>query len=406
MSREKSYYERSFLEKQLKYYSSLPEKQKRHFLAMEYERLGWGSKRYLSRVFECDRQTINKGLSELTASGFKPDYSRQRKAGGGRKKKEWSVPPLTKWILAHVEAHTAGNPTNDATWTHLRPKDIALHLKTVHKTHASHTCIRRILAANGYRKRKPPKTIEGGKSPDRHQQFEILFFLVALFMDMDNNPILSIDTKKKEPLGELTRNEAVLSKDGNVPAVNDHDFAHLATGKAIPHGIYDLKQNKGYITLGNSHETAPFVLDNLDWWWQNYGQHQYENASTILILCDSGGANGHRHHLFKKSLQIWARKIGKRIVVAHYPPYCSKYNPIERKLFAHVHRTIQNTILTDLPQVKELMEKTSTQQGLSVEVRINEAFYPTGIKCTAEAICQKRILRHPTLPKLSYTILP
>ncbi len=305
-----------------------------------------------------------------------------------------------------MEAHTAGNPTGDATWTHLRPKDIAAHLKNAHHVHVSHTQIRRILSANGYRKRKPPKTILGGKSPDRNTQFEIIFFLVALFMDMEDNPILSIDTKKKEPLGELTRNEPLLSKEGNVPAVNDHDFAYLATGKAIPQGIFDLKDNKGYITLGNSHETAPFVIDNLDWWWQNYGQFQYENASTILLLCDSGGANGYRHHLFKKSLQIWARKIGKRIVVAHYPPYCSKYNPIERKLFAHVHRTIQNTILTDLPQVKELMEKTSTQQGLSVEVRIHEQFYPTGIKCTPDEICPKRILRHPTLPKLSYTILP
>ncbi len=234
-------------------------------------------------------------------------------------------------------------------------------------------------------------------------------YLVALFGDMENNPIISIDTKKKEVLGQLTRNETVLTKvgkDGKVTEVFDHDFPFLATGKAIPHGIYDLKSNIGYISIGNSHETAAFIIDNLDWWWQEFGQHLYTSATHILILCDSGGANGHRHHLFKKLLQDWAKKIGIKIVVAHYPPYCSKYNPIERRLFAHVHRTIKHTILTEFQQVKELMSKTSTTKGLSVVVRLNEVFYPTKQMSKVEDIDKKRILKHPALPNFSYTILP
>jgi hypothetical protein len=223
---------------------------------------------------------------------------------------------------------------------------------------------------------------------------------------MNHNPMISIDTKKKEVLGQLTRNQPVLSNGNKAPDVYDHDFSFLATGKAIPHGIFDTKLNKGYISIGNSHETAHFVVDNLDWWWQNYGKYLYPKATTILILCDSGGANGHRHHLFKKCLQDWAKKIDKRIVIAHYPPYCSKYNPIERKLFAHVHRTIKNTILTNAEQVKILIMKTSTKKGLSVEVRINDQFYPIKELSRPEDIDKKRILRHPTLPKLSYTILP
>ena len=223
---------------------------------------------------------------------------------------------------------------------------------------------------------------------------------------MQNNPIISIDTKKKEVLGELTRNEAVLCKDGKPPKTKDHDFSHLATGKAIPHGIYDVLLNKGYISIGNTHETADFVVDNLDWWWQNFGKQLYDRASAILILCDCGGANGYRHHLFKKRLQDWAKKIGIRLVIAHYPPYCSKYNPIERRLFAHVHRTIKPTILTDLQQVKELIMKTSTKQGLSVEVRINDVFYPTKQPSNRVMINQKKIFTHPQLPKLSYTIIP
>ena len=144
----------------------------------------------------------------------------------------------------------------------------------------------------------------------------------------------------------------------------------------------------------------------MEWWWEKFGKFEYPKAERILILCDSGGANGHRHHLFKKCLQTLAKKIGKRLVIAHYPPYCSKYNPIKRRLFAQVHRTIKETILTDMEQVKNLMMKTTTKTGLSVEVQINDKFYPLKQPSVPEDIDEKRLFRHPTLPKLSYTILP
>ena len=318
-----------------------------------------------------------------------------------------------------MEPETAGSPT-DATikWTHLRPCDIALHLQKTYQVEVSNGCLKRILYAHNYRKRKPAKTLAIGKSPDREPQFQIILILIALFMEMEDNPIISIDTKKKEVWGALTRNQGVLCKDTKEDTkedskremkgvrVYDHDFSYLATGKAIPHGIFDVKLNEGYLSLGNSHETAEFVVDNLAWWWENYGQHLYPDARRILILCDSGGANGYRHHLFKKCLQGWAKKIGKKLVIAHYPPSCSKYNPIERRLFAQVHRTIAETILTDLEQVQELMMKTATKTGLSVKVRISDKFYPLKQPSAAEDIDPKRILRHPTLPKLSYTILP
>lgn len=167
-----------------------------------------------------------------------------------------------------------------------------------------------------------------------------------------------------------------------------------------------MKLNEGYLSLGNSHETARFVVDNLEWRWENFGKYEYPKAMRVLILCDSGGTNEHRYHLFKKCLQDLARKIGEKLVICHYPPYCSKYNPIEGRLFAQVHRTIAESILTDLEQVKELMKKTATKTGLSVEVRINAKFCPLKQPSSIEDIDAKRILRHPTLPKLSYTILP
>ena len=298
-------------------------------------------------------------------------------------------------------------PTDETIkWTHLRYCDIALYLQKSYQAEVETDCIKRILYLNGYRKRKPAKTLATGASPDRSEQFRIISFLLALFRLMGENPIISIDTKKKEVLGVLTRNETVFTKGDEPIRVYDHDYPYLGSGKVIPHGIYDMKLNEGYLSLGNSHETAGFVVDNLEWWWETFGKYEYPKATRILILCDSGGANGHRHHLFKKCLQKLARKIDKKLVIAHYPPYCSKYNPIERRLFAQVQRTIKETILTDLDQVKELMEKTVTTTGLRVEVRINEKYYPLKQPSKAEEVDNKRILRHPTLPKLSYTILP
>jgi len=324
-----------------------------------------------------------------------------------KEKKEESIIHLTEWILSYVSKNTAGSPTDDRVkWTHLRPADISRYIAANHKTQISNGQVKRILKQNGYCKRKPVKSLATGKSPNREEQFRIIIHITALFMNMPNNPMLSIDTKKKEELGQLTRNEPVMCKDGISPDVYDHDYTYLATGKAIPVGIYDIKQNKGFISIGNSHETATFLVDNLTWWWNNYGAFDYPESTTLLLFCDCGGANGYRHHLFKKLLLNLAREIGIRIVVVHYPPYCSKYNPIERKLFSHVHKTIQGTILTDIQQVKELMQKTFTSTGLTIVVRVVDKLYKTGILSCKEELDQNRILKHPVLPELSYTILP
>ena len=252
----------------------------------------------------------------------------------------------------------------------------------------SHGVIKRILKQAGYVKRKPSKSIAIGKSPHREEQFRIINFLIAVFSDMENNPILSIDTKKKERLGLLTRGQAVLSNQ-NVP-LYDHDFDYLSDGKVIPQSIYDPRHNKGYITIGTNHETAEFIADNLIWWWETFGIHLYPDATQILLLCDSGGANSYRHHAFKKELLRVAKTLDKIIVVTHYPPYCSKYNPIERRLFCHMERALDGAILTSHEQVKTLFQRTKTRnvsQPLSVEVRIESKQYQIGLKTKKEDIC-------------------
>jgi len=307
-----------------------------------------------------------------------------------------------------VESHTAGSPVDEKVkWTYLKPQEIAQEYKETHGVGISKKVVKRILKQAGYVKRKPSKSIAIGKSPHRKEQFQIIKFLTSLFTKMENNPILSIDTKKKERLGLLTRGQAILSNQ-NVPLF-DHDYDYLSEGKVVPQAIYDIEQNKGYITIGTNYETADLIADNLIWWWETFGLNLYPDATQMLILCDSGGANSYRHHAFKKALLRAARTINKIIVVAHYPPYCSKYNPIERRLFCHVERTLDGSILSSYEQVKTLFQRTKTQnvnQPLSVEVRIEDKQYQIGLKTKKQDIDWNRIYQHPDLPQFNYFIKP
>ena len=253
-----------------------------------------------------------------------------------------------------------------------------------------------------YKYRKARKTLSTGHFESRDLQFEIIFELILLVSL--NCPIISIDCKKKELLGNLYREGKLLSTGER--HVYDHDYTNLAEGKVIPHGIYDLFLNKGYISIGASAETASFICDNLLWWWSEFGIHQYPDATRIVILCDAGGGNSYRHHAFKKYLQQLAQEIGIEIMVSHYPPYCSKWNPIEHRLFCHVHRTMQGTILTSYEVVKEVIQNTTTSTGLTVVVRLNLENYHTKIKTTADEVDSNRIKFHQNIPKLNYRILP
>lgn len=239
-----------------------------------------------------------------------------------------------------------------------------------------------------------------GEFAGRDMQFKIIFHLVSI-MGLDS-PVISIDCKKKEVLGTLYR-------DGKLHAtaplkVYDHDYLNLSEGKVIPHGIFDLQLNQGYISIGNSHETASFIGDNLLWWWDNYGIHNYPDAKSVLILCDAGGGNSYRHHAFKKQLLELAQLTGIDFIVCHYPPYASKWNPIEHRLFAHMHQAMQGAIFTDYNIVKELIGKTKTKTGLKVVVRLNLGMYPTKIKTDKSELDFSRIQFNEQIPELSYRI--
>jgi len=186
----------------------------------------------------------------------------------------------------------------------------------------------------------------------------------------------------------------------------DHDFPSLASGVVIPHGIYDLKQKHGYVTLGTSHDTSEFAGDCLRGWWRPYGQAAYPQASSILILCDGGGSNRARGDLFKLALSRFARVTGREVRVAHYPPYTSKYNPIEHRLFPHLERACQGMIFIHLDLVQELMAKANTKTGLTVSVTVSDKVYKTGLKVPADVKEQIKIIRDENLPQWNYRILP
>jgi hypothetical protein len=188
--------------------------------------------------------------------------------------------------------------------------------------------------------------------------------------------------------------------------VYDHDYEHLSKGKVIPHGIYDLQANKGYISIGSSSETADFILDNLLWWWWEHGIDLYPDAKNLLLLCDAGGANSYRHYAFKHKLMIFARETRLSVIVCHYPPYCSKWNPIEHRLFCHVHKAVEGAVFSDYETVQKLVAQTTTQTGLTVVVRLNLKEYSTGAKTSKTQLDERRISYHPNIPELNYRIYP
>lgn len=302
-----------------------------------------------------------------------------------------------------IESHKAGSPTDETVyWISVKPCAIVQLFYEQHQIRVSHGVVKRLLKELGYGYRKQSKQLATGSYARRNEQFQIICTLV-LVMSL-KSPVLSIDCKKKERLGNLYRQgRCYCSK---AVQVYDHDYEHLSEGKVIPHGIYDLQTGKAYISIGSSHETADFIIDNLLWWWEQYGLHQYADTKNILLLCDAGGANSYRHHIFKHKLMAFARETGLSVIVCHYPPYCSKWNPIEHRVFCHVHRAMSGVVFSDYATVQKMIEQTSTKTGLTVLVRLNLKQYEKGVKTDKNKFDDSRITFHPLLPELNYRIYP
>jgi hypothetical protein len=253
----------------------------------------------------------------------------------------------------------------------------------------------------GQRKARKKKSL--GNHPDRDLQFENIAKLKASYMEA-GDPVISFDTKKKELIGNFSRDGETLTQMG--VETLDHDFPSAGEGKVIPHGIYDLARNEGYMHLNMSHDTSEFCCDSVAHWWNQQGREHYPNSKRLLILCDGGGSNAANRHVFKEALQGLADRLGVEVRIAHYPPYCSKHNPIEHRLFPHISRACRGVVFHSIGIVKQFMERASTQTGLKVVVDILSGVYETGKKCAADFLENMPISFDTHLPKWNYTAIP
>lgn len=393
------------LEQMMKqFHASLSEKDRRRYAGIEALKLGTGSRNYIARILGCSRRTVSKGAGEVSGLPKREVEKRIRQPGGGRKTYLAHWPEIDAKFLAVLQEHTAGDPMDaQVRWTDLTPQAIRLALGTEYQIVVSEHVIRHLLQKHDYHRRKAQKKQTMRQVAQRNEQFENIRRLKADF-EAAGNPLLSMDTKKKEHLGNFYRAGYLYTLEEL--RAYDHDFVSFADGVIIPHSLYDLRHNLGYIQIGTSHDTSEFAMDSLRHGWFTYGRRFYPEATALLILCDGGGSNDARHQLFKADLQILADELGLEIRIAHYPPYTSKYNPIEHRLFPHVTRACQGVLFTSVALVKELMEKTHTQTGLKVFVHLLDNVYETGRKVAADFKETLRIAFDDYLPKWNYRAIP
>ena len=302
-----------------------------------------------------------------------------------------------------LEVRTAGDPdAPDVLWTDLSPRQIAAAVGEL-GTPVSPPVVQDWMEEQKLSRCQIAKVLEGGHSPDRDLQFRRITELKTQYAAA-GNPIFSIDTKAKEHLGQLFRKGRVWTQQAF--QAFDHDFPRWATGVVIPHGLYDLARNRGHLNIGLSHDTSQFACDSFRWYWNRIGRQCYPAATAILWLCDCGGSNAAAHHIFKQDLQALVDDIGIEIRVAHYPSYCSKYNPIERRLFPHVARACQGMLFDTLDTVVRLMRRTSTTTGLRTTVNVIRRVYQTGRKVADDFKDRIRIAFDDLLPQWNYVAHP
>jgi hypothetical protein len=297
---------------------------------------------------------------------------------------------------------TAGSPTGEVVWTNLTATDIA-EAVTALGTPVSRQVVEQLLRKHDYHRRQAQKSLPMAESKDRDAQFHNINRLKQQYLN-SRDPVLSIDTKKRELLGNFYRKGSLLTVE--TVKTFDHDFPKFASGVVIPHGLYDLRLNRGYVHLGTSHDTSAFACDCLDDWWLQYGRWLYPQAKSVLLLADGGGSNSATTYLFKAGLQQLVNRHGIIVRVAHYPPYCSKYNPIEHRLFCHLTRACQGVIFTSADLVKQLMEKARTRTGLRVVVAVLDKVYETGMRVADEVKKSLNLVHDDFLPKWNYCMLP
>ena len=383
----------------------LDEKQKRLYLAAEAKSLGHGGVKAIHELTKVSMTTIIQGKKDLAVGVKEGEASRVRKSGGGRKPTIQKLANIESEIEKLLSNHTAGNPENPILWTTKSLRNIADALDKVGVS-VSHDTIGNILKELGYSLQMNQKMLQVGEPhPDRNEQFE---FINKKCLDLmsEGQPVISVDTKKKELVGNFKNAGAEYRAKNNPQKVLDHDFPLKELGKVAPYGVYDLNRNEGFVNLGISHDTSEFAVESILRWWQTLGQKTYPNATKIYINCDSGGSNGYRRKLWKKQLQELANITGLEIHVSHLPPGTSKWNKIEHRMFCYISKNWRGTPLISIETIINLITNTTTKKGLEITCVKDEKKYELGIKVSDKELASINILRNDFHGEWNYAVLP
>ena len=381
----------------------LDERGRRRWAAVEAQSLGRGGIAAVSTATGISDRTIRNGIKELKSERRHP-RERQRRTGAGRPKRKDEQPGLVSALEKMISPTTRGEPTSPLRWTCKSTRKLAAELR--HQGFVvGPTTVRALLKELGYSLQANRKTREGKQHPDRNSQFEHINKRVRA-RKRRGEPALSVDTKKKENLGNKSNSGKSLEPKGCPRQTDTHDFPDKTKGKAVPYGVYDIHRNEAFVSVGVSHDTAEFAVEAIRQWWQRFGKKQYRSARRLLITADSGGSNSAKGRLWKLELQRLADETGMIVEVCHYPPGTSKWNKIEHRLFCHITRNWQGVPLETLEIVVESIGSTRTASGLEVHVWIDGATYEKGIKVSDTALSECIIKRCKFHGDWNYEIHP
>ena len=373
------------LRNQIAYMKSiLNERQYRCYLGTTALSLGRGGQALVSRLSGASINTVRKGVDEVSTNPAAQNSTQIRKPGGGRKAASEKHPKLQEAIEKIIDGQTYGDPEKIIHWTTQSLMSITKALEDEYEIKVSHTVVAGELDKMGYSKQMNQKMLQVGNAhPDRNAQFEYINETSKKYIS-EGTPVISIDCKKKENLGNFKNNGQEYRKKNDPRKVLDHDFLIKELGTVAPYGIYDIDKNTGFINLGTSHDTAEFAVNSILQWWLHIGKETYPNAKRLYINCDGGGSNGSRIHLWKTQLAEFAEFTGLEVHVSHFPPGTSKWNKIEHRLFCYISKNWAAQPLIDIQTVIDLIGSTTTEQGLKVKCVLDEREYPTGIKVQDE----------------------